>query len=146
MPYYLNLDPRRVTLSIIVPAYNESLRLPKMLEETIDFLQSKSESSSGFTYEIIVVDDGSKDNTKQVAAVIARQRQCGQLRVLVMEKNRGKGGAVTQGMLVARGRYIMFADADGASKISGNETNMMFLFCDILINHLIHIHAPLQHV
>lgn len=52
-----------VFLSLIIPAYNEELRILTMLKETTDFLKKKSALNKDFTYEIIVVDDGSRDNT-----------------------------------------------------------------------------------
>ncbi|ROT39415.1 dolichyl-phosphate beta-glucosyltransferase [Sodiomyces alkalinus F11] len=76
-----------------------------------------SEALNG--YEILVVDDGSKDRTVDVCLEFSRQRGLHDiLRVVKLEKNRGKGGAVTHGMRHARGEYVLFADADGASKFS----------------------------
>ncbi|RKP35418.1 dolichyl-phosphate beta-glucosyltransferase [Dimargaris cristalligena] len=98
-------DTPTVTLSVVVPAYNESQRLPKMLEEARDYLEAL----------ILLVDDGSRDQTTQVALDYAREHNVPNLRVLTFSLNRGKGGAVTQGFLHARGRYILFADADGAT-------------------------------
>lgn len=78
-----------------------------------------------FSYEIIVIDDGSKDSTTKIAHNFSvannlddptgSSGRC--LRVLKLAKNRGKGGAVRQGMMVARGKYVLFADADAASEI-----------------------------
>ncbi|KAJ3330944.1 dolichyl-phosphate beta-glucosyltransferase [Blyttiomyces sp. JEL0837] len=107
-----------VDLSVVVPAYNESQRLPGMLKETLDFLENRLKQDSTKTFEVIVVDDGSKDDTSEVALKIGKERKCAALRVLTLEKNRGKGGAVTQGMLVSRGKNVLFADADGATRFS----------------------------
>lgn len=67
-----------------------------MLEETVGHLQSRQKKDSKFTYEIIIVDDGSRDNTVDIALEFAKSHKDVDLRVLALEKNRGKGGAVTQ--------------------------------------------------
>ena len=73
---------------------------------------------SEFTWEIIVVDDGSKDKTKEVAYEYAKQYPKSAIRVLVEYSNRGKGGAIRLGVLSCRGRYVLMADADGATTFS----------------------------
>jgi len=94
-----------VDLSLIIPAYNEELRLRPTLERLHAHLSARSAS-----YEIVVVDDGSRDGTCEVvAAVAARIPQV----VLVRQRpNRGKGAAVRCGMLAARGRIRVMWDAD----------------------------------
>ncbi|KAJ3104620.1 dolichyl-phosphate beta-glucosyltransferase [Phlyctochytrium planicorne] len=111
----------RVALSVIVPAYNETKRLPAMLEEAMEFLEKRRERDGELTFEVIVVDDGSKDDTSGVARRFAKERKSRDLRVLTLETNRGKGGAVAQGILVARGDRILFADADGSTKFADIE-------------------------
>ncbi|RPB18356.1 hypothetical protein L211DRAFT_815630 [Terfezia boudieri ATCC MYA-4762] len=113
-----------VYVSVIVPAYNESLRLPLMLAEAVDFL---TENYSTLGWEILLVDDGSKDNTSQSALTWVQSYltahsttplPSSSIRVITLTKNRGKGGAVTHGMRHARGAYTIFADADGATRFS----------------------------
>ncbi|KAF9432660.1 dolichyl-phosphate beta-glucosyltransferase [Entomortierella beljakovae] len=110
-------SPQR-TLSVVVPAYNESERLPIMMKETLDFLKARSEKDPSFTYEILIVDDGSQDSTVRTALEIAKKDSNKDIHVLSFEKNRGKGGAVIQGMQYTRGEYVLMVDADGATQFS----------------------------
>ncbi|CAI5755563.1 unnamed protein product [Candida verbasci] len=105
-----------IEISIIIPCYNEISRLGKMLDESIEYLE---ENYSG-NYEILIVDDGSTDGTAKFAITKAKQfkLQPHILRVVQLAKNRGKGGAVTHGLLHSRGKFSLFADADGATKFS----------------------------
>ncbi|CAE8650193.1 unnamed protein product, partial [Polarella glacialis] len=109
-----------VTLSVIVPAYNEEYRLPQMLDETLTYLESRG-GSSAFSYEVIVVDDGSSDATYTAALGSSSSRQpalsLGEVRVIKLAANRGKGFAVRAGMLAARGQLLLMADGDGATSI-----------------------------
>lgn len=111
-------DPASVELSVIVPAYNEEERLPMMMDEALEYLEERKKKLKSFTYEVIVVDDGSKDKTTQTAQSYCNKYGSDKIRVLTLAKNRGKGGAIRLGMFSARGRYLLFADADGASKFS----------------------------
>lgn len=111
-------DPASVELSVIVPAYNEEERLPMMMDEALEYLEERKKKLKSFTYEVIVVDDGSKDKTTQTAQSYCNKYGSDKIRVLTLTKNRGKGGAIRLGMFSARGRYLLFADADGASKFS----------------------------
>lgn len=111
-------DSASVELSVIVPAYNEEERLPLMMDEALEYLEEKKKKLKSFTYEVIVVDDGSKDKTTQTAQSYCNKYGSDKIRVLTLAKNRGKGGAIRLGMFSARGRYLLFADADGASKFS----------------------------
>ncbi|KAG0234499.1 dolichyl-phosphate beta-glucosyltransferase [Actinomortierella wolfii] len=110
------------SLTLVIPAYNESERLPIMLKETLEYLKERSSrpslSGKPFTYEILIIDDGSKDDTVKVALEWAQQQKQEDLRVVTFERNRGKGGAVMQGMQYARGEYLLMVDADGATKFS----------------------------
>lgn len=89
--------------SIVIPAHNEQNRLPGTLEQVFHFLEQQS-----FTSEVIVVENGSTDNTRQIAEGFATQHE--NLRVLKSEK--GKGAAIKLGMLAARGEYRFMCDAD----------------------------------
>jgi dolichyl-phosphate beta-glucosyltransferase len=97
--------------SIVIPAFNEARRLPPYLEEVAGFFDGRGE-----TYEIVVVDDGSTDETRAVAQAAAARHPA--LRVLPLGRNRGKGAAVRAGMLAATGALRLFTDADGATPIA----------------------------
>ncbi|KAK5821316.1 nucleotide-diphospho-sugar transferase [Linnemannia elongata] len=89
-----------------------------MMKETLDFLKEKAHKDLTFSYEILIVDDGSQDSTVRVALEMAQKEDIKDIRVLSFEKNRGKGGAVIQGMQYTRGEYILMVDADGATRFS----------------------------
>ncbi|ELT94048.1 hypothetical protein CAPTEDRAFT_18905 [Capitella teleta] len=111
-------DSASVDLTVIVPAYNEQDRLPLMMDEAMLYLEQKQKDEPNFSYEVIVVDDGSKDRTSQVALHYSKEFTTEKVRVLTLQQNKGKGGAIRMGMLSGRGKYMMFADADGATKFS----------------------------
>lgn len=109
-------------LSIVFPCYNEENRLPSTLTETLNYLSKrKSEQGLKFSYEIIVVDDGSKDSTVNQALEFSKKVGIGNVRVLKLGKNRGKGAAVREGMLHCRGALCLLADADAATEITDLE-------------------------
>ncbi|XP_033098308.1 dolichyl-phosphate beta-glucosyltransferase-like isoform X2 [Anneissia japonica] len=124
-------DPPSVELSVVVPSYNEEERLPIMLDEALLYLENRQKEDSSFTYEIIVVDDGSKDKTSEVALEYCKKWSVGKIRVLTLAQNRGKGGAVRLGVFSSRGRQILFADADGATKFA-DYTNVYKALQDLL--------------
>lgn len=111
-------DDPSLSLSVIIPAYEEEKRLPVMLDECLEFLEQKSKDDPTFSYEVIVVSDGSKDETVETALKYTAKYTSKKVRVMELQWNRGKGGAVRLGMLSARGRFLLFADADGATKFS----------------------------
>ncbi|KAF1753605.1 hypothetical protein GCK72_020162 [Caenorhabditis remanei] len=116
--------PKRYTpstcyLSVIIPAMNEAERIGVMLDDCCDYLEARAEKDEKFTYEIIVVDDGSTDNTPDVVKQISLTRK--NLRCMKLKANRGKGGAVRIGVHNCGGKLILFADADGATKFEDFE-------------------------
>ena len=96
-----------VDLSIVVPAYNEEHRLPPTLARLHAYLAAQP-----LRYEIVVVDDGSRDAT--CAVVEAAMAHIPNLRLVRQTPNRGKGAAVRLGMLAARGQIRVMSDADGS--------------------------------
>jgi len=111
-------EPWNVSLSVIVPAYEEEVRLPPMLDECLEYLEQRTKDDRDFTYEVIIVSDGSKDRTVDIGHKYSTEYGSEKVRVLDLKPNRGKGGAVKLGMLSARGALLLFADADGATKFS----------------------------
>ncbi len=65
-----------------------------MLDETLEYLEQRASKDSTFTYELVIVDDGSRDKTSEVALNYAKHQKVDTIRVLTLAKNRGKGGAV----------------------------------------------------
>ncbi|KJZ79220.1 hypothetical protein HIM_01371 [Hirsutella minnesotensis 3608] len=140
------VEPAELHLSVVFPAYNEEDRIIPTLEEAVEYLDEhvgrakdvkapmspekrrhvgnlsgpiKATNLGG--YEIIIVDDGSRDKTVDVVLDFARKKDLHDIvRVVSLAKNRGKGGSVTHGLRHVRGEYVLFADADGASR-----------FCDV---------------
>lgn len=95
----------RPDISLVIPAYNDGRHLAGTLETARRYL-----SESGLDWEIIVVNDGSSDDT--AAAARAAMAACPAIRLVELPENRGKGAAVRQGVLAARGRNILFSDSD----------------------------------
>ncbi|XP_066474115.1 dolichyl-phosphate beta-glucosyltransferase isoform X1 [Tiliqua scincoides] len=114
-------DPPTLELSVVVPSYNEEERLPSMMNEALDYLEKRQKQDPAFTYEVIVVDDGSRDQTTKVALKYTQKYGSNKVRVLTLVKNRGKGGAVKMGVFSSRGKKILMADADGATKFEDIE-------------------------
>jgi len=104
-------DPEELRWSVVIPAYNEARRLPAYLGEVVAYFDGRGEP-----YEVIVVDDGSADET---AARVHEARAVHQTVTLHrLGENRGKGFAVRAGMRAARGALRLMADADGATPIA----------------------------
>ena len=106
-------------LSVIIPAYNESKRLPLTL---IDI--DKKLSEANYSYEIIVVNDGSKDNTAEIVRRFSHLIK--NLRLIDNKENHGKGWVVRQGMLEANGKIRLFMDADNSTSV--DQFNNMVVF------------------
>ncbi|OQS00845.1 dolichyl-phosphate beta-glucosyltransferase [Achlya hypogyna] len=106
-----------VYLSLVVPAYNEEDRIAPMLDETLAYLDARVASDKAFTYEIIVVDDCSTDGTVDVVEKYVTTHGVAKVKLLRLEENHGKGGAVRSGVLKALGEIILMVDADAATKI-----------------------------
>jgi dolichyl-phosphate beta-glucosyltransferase len=105
---------RQPELSIVIPVYNEEARLGKTLEGAFRYLKKERISS-----EVVVVDDGSKDKTLQVAEKFKKLGTTRQsLRILKHKINRGKGAAVQTGALAAKGQFVLYMDADNSTPLS----------------------------
>lgn len=98
------------SITIVIPAYNESTRLGRTLDRILDFAYREA-----WPAEIIVVDDGSTDRTAELVQTYAQRNSC--VRLLSNPGNRGKGYSVRNGILHANGEFILFTDADLSSPI-----------------------------
>ena len=96
--------------SIVIPAYNESARLGATLDKVLAYVRTQ-----GWNAEVIVVNDGSRDDTAEIVRNFALTHAA--LRLVENPGNRGKGYSVRNGMLNARGRVVLFSDADLSSPI-----------------------------
>ena len=94
---------KRIKLSVIIPAYNEEELIIGTLDEVTNFLKKKK-----YSWEIVVVDDGSKDKTSKLVKGYKGKR----VRLVRLSKNSGKGAALKKGFLEAKGDYQIFTDAD----------------------------------
>lgn len=108
-------------LSVIIPAYNEATRLPPTLERVCAYLETRRSASGAKDpdrdFEVLVVDDGSADGTARAAEALALPP----VRVLRLEKNRGKGAAVKTGVLASQGSQVLLCDADLSTPIEDLE-------------------------
>jgi len=117
---FFDLQPRRREFvrypkySIIIPAYNESARIPATLEAVVACIREK-----GWPAEVVVVNDGSTDSTAQLVKDFATRAP--EVRLLENPGNRGKGHSVRSGVLSAQGEIVMFTDSDLSAPIEEAE-------------------------
>ncbi|KAL5991945.1 hypothetical protein ACLOJK_012857 [Asimina triloba] len=114
-------DPAEKYLSLIIPAFNEEHRLPGALDETMNYLQQRATADRSFSYEVLIIDDGSADGTAKVAFDFVRKYTVDNVRVILLGRNHGKGEAIRKGMLHSRGELLLMLDADGATKVTDLE-------------------------
>ena len=100
----------RPRLSVVIPCYNEELRLPRTIELIERYLGAR-----GDRYELILVDDGSADGTRRVMEEAAARDKS--IRIVALPVNRGKGRALAEGVKVSRGDYVLVTDADLSTPI-----------------------------
>ena len=99
------LSPSHPYISIVVPAYNEALRIGPSIEDILGFINARQLAA-----EVILVDDGSVDDTSKIASTFP-------LRIIRNDSNRGKGYSVQRGVLEAKGSWVLFTDADLSAPI-----------------------------
>ena len=129
-------------LSVVIPAYNEAAVIAPTIEAIDDYL-----ARAGLAHEILVVDDGSLDETAALARALAGARPA--LRVLA-GAHQGKGAAIKQGVLDATGRYLLFLDADHSTRIEEIQKCLPWLRegCEVVIGSrkipgaVIRVHQP----
>ncbi len=108
------MTPSSVEVSLVIPAFNEARRIRSSLE-----MVQKYFGREGRTYEVVIVDDGSSDETASL--VRAAQAQNPSIRLVSNDRNRGKGFSVRHGVIEARGDIVLFSDADFSSPIEESE-------------------------
>jgi dolichyl-phosphate beta-glucosyltransferase len=140
-------------LTVVIPAYNgsiffffftifwkfkfritkkEQFRITKTLNQTLEYCNKRRENDFDFDWEIIIVDDSSKDETNNIALNYVKQYSTEKIRLLEIKKNRGKGGAIKRGFFVSRGSLILMIDADGATLFSELEKLVIIIYIIIL--------------
>jgi dolichyl-phosphate beta-glucosyltransferase len=97
------VQANELVLSLIIPAYNEERRLPRSLDQIIEFIDAKKEP-----IEVLIVENGSTDRTTEIAESYAAQHPY----IRVLHSAKGKGAAVKEGMMAGNGRYLFICDSD----------------------------------
>lgn len=130
-------------LSVIIPAYNEELRIAETIEKIIEFLSKNIKK-----FEIIVVDDGSFDHTVSVVENLTKKYF--NLKLIKNEVNKGKGFSIKHGVSVSKGKYCLFTDADSSSPIENINAFLPYISEDTIIigsrglsQSKIEIHQPI---
>jgi glycosyltransferase involved in cell wall biosynthesis len=109
-PLLLPESSEQPSLSVVIPAYNEAARILNTLTRIHEYL-----FGSGWRFELVIIDDGSRDDTVSIIRDFARRNR--NVRLIINPRNRGKGFAVRQGMLVATGELVLMCDADLSTPI-----------------------------
>ena len=104
-------------LSVVIPAYNEATRIERTLDRTVEFLESRSEP-----WEIVVADDGSRDETPSIVQRYIKSHGDARVRLVALPQNRGKGAALRAGVAASRGERVLLMDADLATPIEELES------------------------
>ncbi len=104
-------------LSVVIPAYNEASRIERTLDRTVEFLDGR-----GRKWEIVVADDGSRDETPAIVQRYIRSHGDAAVRLVALPENRGKGAALRAGVAATRGARVLLMDADLATPIEELET------------------------
>lgn len=105
-----NNPPSPPYLSVVIPAYNEEKRIGRTLDKTLEYLHKQD-----YSYELIVVDDGSSDDTTAVVESYIKDNS--RMRLVSYPVNAGKGKAVREGINVSKGEFVLFMDADYSTPI-----------------------------
>jgi len=127
MPISTHISGSRIALSVIVPMYREAMRIGPTLKDLVSTLEA-----SGRAAEIILVDDGSTDNTVGVARAIIAARSASArvgMCLLYHRSNRGKGAAVRTGLAAATGDWRLIMDADNSCRVAEVE-QLLALTCE----------------
>lgn len=103
-------------LSLVIPVYNEEKRIAKGLREILEFMKTQP-----YVWELIVVDDGSLDSTRNIAGKMLKDVKNGRI---ISSIHTGKGGAIKQGVMNAKGEWVIFLDIDLATPMAELPTFM----------------------
>ena len=104
---------KEIFLTIVIPVFNEARRIAPFLNDVAKYVNQCTVSC-----EVLIVDDGSTDETISLVKNLLKQHVPGKYHIEQLKHNQGKGSALRTGMLAARGRYILFLDADGSTAIT----------------------------
>ncbi len=111
---------RTIFLSIVIPAYNEEKRIKKTLFAIADYFKGKH-----YRYELIIIDDGSKDKTLEILEAYKQHNE--NTHILKNNKNKSKGYSLKRGMLESKGDLILFSDADFSTPIEELEKLLFWI-------------------